>query len=205
MVEDPRDLIGRRLDFAIRIDGGELPLSLCNDIFCKYTLQMDEDVTEYHTKKFKGKHQYPNFKYKKIHTYECVNEKILSYLLNHNLCIEVFGYGEKKKALPFKDPKRDTDLSTPNMVLHTTPGKPVQKITNAHKPMAQIDPNSGIKNLTSHSSGNFVTALKEKEKQIYTPPIQQTRGRPVNSIRRGQEPTPPVANVKKKKDDCRIF
>lgn len=35
-VEDPIELIGKRFDFRVVIDGGKLPENLCKDTFVEY-------------------------------------------------------------------------------------------------------------------------------------------------------------------------
>ena len=115
LVEDPRDLIGKRLDFVMKIEYGDIPVEICNDVFCKYTLMEGEDSLEFTTEKIIGRNKKPEFSYRKLHTYNNVTEKILNYLLNCNLCIEVFGYPDKKPPQQLARDNDDKPVKSPKL------------------------------------------------------------------------------------------
>ena len=43
--EEPRDLIGKRLDFLVKIDYAILPESLCKDSYVEYTIIENESTS----------------------------------------------------------------------------------------------------------------------------------------------------------------
>lgn len=38
LIDDPNELVDRRLDFAVQISVGEIQENLCQDSFCQYSL-----------------------------------------------------------------------------------------------------------------------------------------------------------------------
>lgn len=86
-IEDPmKDLLGKRLDFLIKIENAKLPQDFCRDTFVEYSLMNEENKFEsFRTQFILGKNQAPNYNFSKQHTYRRVNEKILDYLINSNV------------------------------------------------------------------------------------------------------------------------
>lgn len=86
MIDDPNELIGKRVDFAIEIDNADLPANFCQDTFCRYMLLSENHELEtFNTISVKGVTQIPEFNYSYHHCYKSVDDKILNYILNHSV------------------------------------------------------------------------------------------------------------------------
>lgn len=187
--EDPRDLIGKPLYFAIKIDGAVLPLSCCNDVFARYNLlQTDGSRCEYNTKKMMGKHEKPTFKYTKLHNYNPVNESVLSYLLNYNLAIEVYGCHDKKPPQLFKDaPRKDTntDINELNKARNMINEKEMQrKSLNSNSKVPQMSKNNQPKGISLREAAQQKTLPNEQ--RVYTPPPPMMKSSPNKNSQQAQ-------------------
>lgn len=86
-IDDPvKDILGKRLDFLIKIEQGKLPQDFCKDSFVEYSLMNEENKYEnYRTETVSGKIPNPLFNYSKHHFYKSVTDKLLDYLMNSNV------------------------------------------------------------------------------------------------------------------------
>lgn len=86
-IDDPmKDLLGKRLDFLIKIEVAKLPQDFCRDTFVEYSILSEENKFEkFRTQIIPGKNCNPNYNYSKQHTYSKVSEKTLDYLMNSNV------------------------------------------------------------------------------------------------------------------------
>ena len=86
-IDDPlKDIMGKRLDFLVKIDCAKLPPDFCRDSFVEYALMNEELKFEnFRTPVMTGKNQNPNYLYNKLHFYKNVSDKILDYLMNSNV------------------------------------------------------------------------------------------------------------------------
>jgi len=86
-IEDPmKDLLGKRLDFLIKIENGKLPQDFSRETFVEYALMNEENKFDsFRTTVMIGKNVSPNYNYSKHHTYLRVHEKLLDYLMNSNV------------------------------------------------------------------------------------------------------------------------
>ena len=209
--EDPRDLVDKPLYFAIAIDGAELPITCCNDVFARYNLlQSDGTTCEYNTKKIGGKNQNPSFKYRKLHNFNPVTESTLSYLLNYNLAIEVYGCYDKRPAQLFKEHVKVKEIDTAEIM------KAQQRINAPpmQKRQSEVNKQNQSKDAAQLKTINLRNHAQEKalpvEQRVYTPP------QPIKSPNKGyqQQQNPPPqdnrgrkksSNDDKKKDGCMIF
>mmetsp|Transcript_39918 Transcript_39918/g.35626 ORF Transcript_39918/g.35626 Transcript_39918/m.35626 type:complete len:288 (+) Transcript_39918:1810-2673(+) len=92
IIDDPNELIDQRLDFHIKIDSAELPENFCQDTFCEYSFMTEDGgFKTFKTIEIKGKVSNPEYNYKYHHSFSKVNDKVLNYLLNHNLKIQLYG------------------------------------------------------------------------------------------------------------------
>lgn len=46
LIDDPNELLGKRIDFAIEIDNADLPANFCQDTFCRYVFLNDNHEFE---------------------------------------------------------------------------------------------------------------------------------------------------------------
>lgn len=44
IIDDPNELVDRRLDFYIKIETAELPENFCQDTFCEYTFLTEDGL-----------------------------------------------------------------------------------------------------------------------------------------------------------------
>lgn len=86
-IDDPvKDILGKRLDFLVKIEQARIPQDFCRDTFVEYCLMNEENKFEsFRTPVKEGKNPNPVYNYSKHHTYQCVNDKILDYIMNHNV------------------------------------------------------------------------------------------------------------------------
>jgi hypothetical protein len=42
LIDDPNELIGKKLEFIIQIDSAELPENFCQDTYCEYSLLTED-------------------------------------------------------------------------------------------------------------------------------------------------------------------
>ena len=90
LVDDPNELLSKRLDFTVEIEHAELPANFCQDTFCRYYLLNDQNEPQtFNTSIVQGVTQNPEFNYIGRHTYESVDDKILNYILNHNVKLSI--------------------------------------------------------------------------------------------------------------------
>lgn len=87
-IDDPvKDILGKRLDFLLKIENAKLPQDFCRDTFVEYSLMKDDLQFEtFRTKIITNKNPNPDYNYNKQHSYKKVSEKILDYLMNNNVC-----------------------------------------------------------------------------------------------------------------------
>ena len=46
IIEDPNELLDRRLDYAVEISKGEIRPDLCRDTYCQYSLATEDNEVE---------------------------------------------------------------------------------------------------------------------------------------------------------------
>lgn len=191
----------------------------------------DDDTIEFSTKKLTGKQPAPNFKYRKVHGWPIMNQKVLTYLLDHNLCVEVYGCGDKKPSVMFENlaPRRESLINKGALMqaskeAQATPSqqtqpkvlkKPGQPILPAKpsQPVPAQQP-AGSKVIPTRQTQNNVPL----EQKIYTPPVNQGRTAPqpvranahpysqnTGTAVRGNDHGHDKDKKKKKEDGCLIF
>ena len=110
MVEEPNELLGKRIDFNIMVKkANNLPEMLCKDTYVKYGWYLENG--EYRTETIEGINRSPDFGYKHHMTVDCVTEDILKYFENDALTFKVYGTptNEKfRKQLTIEDDKKST-------------------------------------------------------------------------------------------------
>ena len=95
-VDDPTQLLGSRLDFKVVIATAEFTREDLVEPYVSYQLKVqDEETGELRTETFTSEKGSDNaasmdFKYSKQHTYSKVTQDVLEYLLQNNLCFEVY-------------------------------------------------------------------------------------------------------------------
>lgn len=95
-VDDPTQLLGSRLDFKVVIGLAEFTREDLVEPYVSYQLKVqDEESGELRMQTFtseKGKDNQAtiDFKFSKQHTYHKVTQDVLEYLLQNNLCFEVY-------------------------------------------------------------------------------------------------------------------
>ena len=95
VIDDPHVLIGKRIDFFIKIDNASFPGSLYKDVFVEYELKDINGVNTYKTNTVYGTKYNPRFRYSFHHHYEKIDESLLDYLLNHEIPLKVFNFSSK--------------------------------------------------------------------------------------------------------------
>ena len=139
MVEEPRELIGKRIDFNILIKKANgLPEMLCKDTYVKYNWYLDNE--EYRTEACEAIDPNPEWDYKHHMTIDYVTEDLLKYFENDALTFKVYGTptnekfrkqlnktstkDSKKSDTKMNGPKQDT---TSKAITSTTDSKVVVK------------------------------------------------------------------------------
>jgi len=93
LTDDPKDLIGQRIDFIVEIKRASYLPDDCNrDTYVEYGFYLDEQ--KYKTELCPGKNANPEFSYKRHHTIDFVTENLLKHLMEGAICFKVYGYPE---------------------------------------------------------------------------------------------------------------
>jgi len=120
IIEDPTELVDKRLDFAIIIEDGELPEKFCRDTYCQYSLLKDDSSFEiYKTNIVQGVSAKPEYRYKKHHSFDNVSERTLNYILNHNLKIQLYGFDVVEEKPAGTEPKKAAGKKGPKLAIET--------------------------------------------------------------------------------------
>lgn len=95
-IEDPGDLIGRRLDFILKINSAIFPGNQYKDVFVEYELRgSDGKMESFRTNTIFGTKCHPKFRYSFHHVVEKLDGEGLEYLLNGEIGLRIFGVGER--------------------------------------------------------------------------------------------------------------
>lgn len=96
LIDDPGDLLGRRLDYLIKIESAHFKEDFFDDCFVQYEI-FDENINlcKFQTNIVYGKKNNMKFNYIKHHHFKNVDEKVIQYLLNGMICFKLFGFDEK--------------------------------------------------------------------------------------------------------------
>ena len=91
-IEDPNDLLNKRLDFKVIITEASLPQNFCMNTYVEYYLMnLKNVINKYKTQIVQGKNNKPKYNYEYQHTYKDIDIKIIKYLSNNTLQFKVFG------------------------------------------------------------------------------------------------------------------
>jgi len=206
-VEDPSELLNKRLDFALEITKGEFEENLCRDTYCQYSLLTeDNDTQNFQTVTIKGATTKPEYNYTYHHTYENITPKILNYILNHNLKIQLFGYDvvdektQLQKTVSKKAEIQEKENQPPIKNLGSNISKNefegVQILSEKQQTpskLTRIAPGATV-NTSQPISANYFNTFA----------VNPTLVKPQNQIQSKQ--TPDNARYKKKEHkDCNIF
>lgn len=94
-IEDPSQLLGRRLDYIIKIKEAVFPGSQFKEVFVEYEIKNNKGEKEsFRSNKIFGTKYNPRFLYSFHHVVDKVNELFIEYLLNGEICFKVFGVKE---------------------------------------------------------------------------------------------------------------
>jgi len=194
-IEDPQELLERRIDFSMNIDYAKLPENFCQDTYCEYTLLCDDGIMkDFKTAIIHGKNSRPAYNYSFQHTYKSLDQKILTYLLNHYLNIKVYGYEIPEES-------KDGFLSPGKSILLSNSGP-------------NEDSDQKAKKRSNTALPNTSPEVLENTKSISGNNMPLTRGATINNNYMATKNTPNGAsnpsysetqNQKKKKEDCTIF
>ena len=94
-IEDPSELIGKRVDFMIKIDNAVFPGNQYKDVFVEYEVRNHKgDLEKFRSNTVYGTKCNPKFRYSFHHFFENVDQKLLEYLLNQEIEFKLFGIEE---------------------------------------------------------------------------------------------------------------
>lgn len=100
MIDDPKELLGQRLDIVIQIKSARLPLDLCTDSYIEYEMATDgkcQNYETFRTQQVMGRNQNPQYNYRRHHTFEIVTEEVIQYLQTKNICFCAYAYQQSDK------------------------------------------------------------------------------------------------------------
>ena len=155
IVDDPKELLGKRIDFNVIIDQAhDLPEMLCKDTYVKYNWYLDNE--EFRTETCEGVDRNPKFNYKYHMTIDCVTEDLLKYFENDALSFKIYGTPTQekfRKQLVMKEEKakeeakskaKEDAKSKTKQVAASTPAptqtKPIEKKTAKVETVKMITP-----------------------------------------------------------------
>ena len=95
-IDDPQDLFGKEINFIVKIGKVKFSVENYENLFISFNLKLldaNEEIEEkhFHTNILKGDKKEDNFQYQKQFQYKKFSQKVLNYLLNSNLCLEIRG------------------------------------------------------------------------------------------------------------------
>lgn len=91
-VEDPADMAGKAINFQFGIDEiTDLPEDCCTNLFCTYSMKHVPN-DKYSTDELKGQSTNQNFKFKKLHSIDCMTDYHLEYFNKGQIGVKVYGY-----------------------------------------------------------------------------------------------------------------
>eukprot|EP01016_Furgasonia_blochmanni_P015279 TRINITY_DN1828_c0_g1_i5.p1 TRINITY_DN1828_c0_g1~~TRINITY_DN1828_c0_g1_i5.p1 ORF type:complete len:436 (+),score=170.84 TRINITY_DN1828_c0_g1_i5:83-1309(+) len=94
LVENPKSLVGSRLDYLIFIDNAKIPDDF-SDTYCEFQVMNEKgEIEKFKTKTIYGKDCEPIYREIFHMTYKSVEEKHINYLMDQNLCVKVYGFPE---------------------------------------------------------------------------------------------------------------
>lgn len=101
MVDDPKDLCGKEINFRVEIEKAEgLPSTLCKNTFVTYQFKHEPGVIYQTPECDDGSN--PVFDYKKVHNVDMMTDYILEYFENGNIPFKVYAYPDfmvRKKTM----------------------------------------------------------------------------------------------------------
>ncbi|KXJ25651.1 Kinesin-like protein KIF1A [Exaiptasia diaphana] len=143
-IDNPRDLIGEKLDFVVRITSARGLPKKYTDVYCSYKLFLDEDPK---TEKVSGTSN-PDFNYERKFHFDPVNEQFVDYLMKKSVVIQLWG-----KQIPDKKPLNKAAKEGKDT-------KAIMKAENMNKGMAKGSKNvPALMNISDH-----VTMKRRKER-----------------------------------------
>lgn len=111
-IDDPNDLIGKRVDFIVIIGKAVLEKHHFKNIFVEFSIEVPDkegkmEKKTFQTKTIDGKELQTDFGYKKHFTYMTFSKEILDYLMKSNVCFEMKGNPVRKKKIPVMKKKEE--------------------------------------------------------------------------------------------------
>ena len=96
LIDDPGDLVGRRLDFLVKIESANFKEDFFKDCYVEYEIfDRNMNLCKFQTNIIYGKKKNMKFNYIQHHLFKNVEEKVIQYLLNGMICFRLFGFDEK--------------------------------------------------------------------------------------------------------------
>jgi len=106
-VDDPTELLGKRLDFRVEIPAARLNEELYKDTYVEYAIVAESGDLQIFTSKVDAKvSNKPEYTHVQHHTYKTLTKQQLNFLLNHNLCINLCGKLQPRRASALLDPNQ---------------------------------------------------------------------------------------------------
>ncbi|XP_050706833.1 kinesin-like protein KIF28 isoform X2 [Eriocheir sinensis] len=97
-VDDPSDLVGKPLNFKVKIVSCNGLPNKYADMYCTYRIYLDEDETKTKTV---SETSNPNFQHSKIYSFTPATEQLVHYLKNGTLTVRVMGKQRvRRSAMP---------------------------------------------------------------------------------------------------------
>ena len=108
-VESPEKLIGRRLDFRVKIEEAVFPGEQFKDVFIEYEVRSGKGgVERFKSNTVFGTKHNPKFRYSYHHIIEAVDQKILDYILKEEICFKIYGIEDNISKDSMENIKGDT-------------------------------------------------------------------------------------------------
>ncbi|XP_033624378.1 kinesin-like protein KIF28P [Asterias rubens] len=102
-IDHPNELVGRDLNFVVKINGALGIPSRYTSVHCKYNVFLDTEMID--TSQIQGTSN-PNFKHKKKFNFTVVTSNLVQYLLHDHLVIQI--WGTQKASQDGKKTKKNT-------------------------------------------------------------------------------------------------
>ncbi|KAK3697535.1 hypothetical protein QZH41_019774, partial [Actinostola sp. cb2023] len=144
-IDNPRDLVGQKLEFVVRITSARGLPKKYTDVYCSYRLYLDEDPK---TEKVSGTTN-PDFNYERKFNFDPVKQQFVDYLMKKSVVIQVWG-----KQVPDKKPLNKAAKEGKDT-------KAIMKAENMKKGMAKGSKNvPALVNLSDH------VAIKKRKERL---------------------------------------
>lgn len=92
LIEDPSELLGRRLDFLLKIKEAIFPGNQYKDIYIEYEIKKSNGEKEkFRSNTVYGTKHNPRFSYSFHHIIDKIDENVIEYLLNGEIQLKIYG------------------------------------------------------------------------------------------------------------------